>query len=93
MSEKLITRWRMSSTGLEPHQDGEWVRYADMGGREAVADEKACSKKKCGEFNMLRCCREAGHSGDCNFVVDHANDYPHNRKEGARTQRRQQAGE
>jgi hypothetical protein len=31
MSDDLTTRWRMSSTGLEPHPKGEWVRYVDAG--------------------------------------------------------------
>lgn len=35
-----------------------------------------CERKKCGEYNMLRCARAAGHDGDCSFVVDHENDYP-----------------
>ncbi len=34
-----------------------------------------CPRKKCGEFNMLKCVREAGHDGACNYVVDHENDY------------------
>lgn len=38
-----------------------------------------CPRQKCGEFNMLRCCYEAGHRGECNFVVDHDNDYPWNK--------------
>jgi len=24
-----MTRWRMSSTGLEPHPDGEWIRFKE----------------------------------------------------------------
>ena len=40
-----------------------------------------CRKKKCGEYNMLMCCRDADHAGECCFVVDHANDYPHNRRQ------------
>jgi hypothetical protein len=34
-----------------------------------------CPRKKCGEFNMLMCVAPKGHSGPCNFVVDHENDY------------------
>lgn len=34
-----LQRWRMSSTGLDPHPNGEWVRYDDayllIGGDEA----------------------------------------------------------
>ena len=29
-----------------------------------------CPRKKLGEFNWLRCCREEGHEGTCNWVVD-----------------------
>ena len=43
-------------------------------------DMAACPRKKCGEYNMLRCCLEEGHSKDCVFVVDHANDYSQNKK-------------
>jgi hypothetical protein len=38
-----------------------------------------CKKKKCGEYNMLKCVRTAEHIGDCCFVVDHENDYPWNK--------------
>lgn len=40
---------------------------------------KACGKSKCGEFNMLKCCRAAAHAGSCCFVIDHENDYLHNK--------------
>lgn len=40
-----------------------------------------CPRSKCGEFNMLRCCRNVGHSGECSFVVDHENDYEWNKKQ------------
>lgn len=40
-----------------------------------------CERKTCGEYNMLRCARSAGHDGECSFVVDHENDYPWNKKE------------
>jgi hypothetical protein len=33
-----------------------------------------CPKKKCGEYNMLKCARADGHDGDCIWVVDHARD-------------------
>jgi hypothetical protein len=42
---------------------------------------KRCQLKKCGEYNMLKCVREEGHSGYCCWVVDHENDYPINKKE------------
>lgn len=38
-----------------------------------------CTRKKCGEYNMLRCARSEGHLGECSFVVDHENDYAHNK--------------
>jgi hypothetical protein len=38
-----------------------------------------CERKKCGEYNMLRCARDAGHTGECSFVVDSENDYPWNK--------------
>lgn len=31
-----------------------------------------CKRKKCGEYNMLRCALEERHGGDCCFVVDGA---------------------
>lgn len=43
-----------------------------------------CPRNKCGEYNMLRCAAEAGHKGDCSFVVDYENDYPHNKHHGRR---------
>lgn len=30
-----------------------------------------CKTKKMGEFNDLRCCRESGHTGEHNYVIDH----------------------
>ena len=30
-----------------------------------------CHRKKMGEFNPLRCCREDGHAGICNWVVEY----------------------
>ncbi len=38
-----------------------------------------CPRKKCGEYNMLKCACEEGHTGECCFVVDHENDYAHNK--------------
>ena len=32
---------------------------------------KHCYKTKCGEFNLLRCCLEAGHIEDHSYVVAH----------------------
>lgn len=29
-----------------------------------------CPRKKMGEYNPLRCCRDNGHEGNCNFIVD-----------------------
>lgn len=46
------------------------------------SDSSQCKRKKFGEFNMLRCASSDGHSGDCCFVVDRGNDYPHNKKRG-----------
>lgn len=45
---------------------------------------KLCQRKKCGEYNMLKCVLESGHSDDCCFVVDHANDYSYNKSKKAR---------
>lgn len=42
---------------------------------------RACGSKKCGEYNMLRCCRQEGHTGEHSYVVDHENDYAHNKRE------------
>lgn len=39
-----------------------------------------CPIRKCGEFNMLKCVMDKGHEGNCIFVVDRENDYPHNKK-------------
>jgi hypothetical protein len=36
---------------------------------EGVMDKKTCGSIKMGEFNMLHCCREAGHTGYHNYVV------------------------
>ena len=47
-----------------------------------------CKRKKCGEYNMLRCCLESEHKGDCCFVVDHENDYPWNKAKAANKPRR-----
>jgi len=38
-----------------------------------------CQRKKCGEYNMLMCVLESGHEGECSFIVDDENDYPHNK--------------
>ena len=38
-----------------------------------------CPRKKCGEYNMLKCVRANGHDGECCFVVDFENDYEWNR--------------
>lgn len=38
-----------------------------------------CNKSKCGEYNMLICISNKGHSGECCFVIDHKNDYPWNK--------------
>lgn len=43
-----------------------------------------CDSKKCGEYNMLHCVREKGHAGEHSYVVDHVNDYPHNKREAKR---------
>lgn len=39
---------------------------------------ECCPRQRLGEFNMLKCCRAKDHKGDCNFVIDHDNDYPWN---------------
>ena len=36
------------------------------------------------QYNMLKCVLEAVHSGDCCFVVDHENDYAHNKRRKAK---------
>jgi len=41
--------------------------------------ERVCPRKKCGEYNVLKCVRQDGHTGDCCFVGDHENDYPWNK--------------
>ena len=46
---------------------------------EALAREAPCPRKKCGEYNMFKCVKAAGHTGECCFVVDHENDYAHNK--------------
>ncbi len=33
-------------------------------------DDAICGKKKMGEFDMLKCYRSAGHSGECCFGLD-----------------------
>lgn len=38
-----------------------------------------CNKSKCGEYNILRCCREKGHTGEHCYVIDHENDYEWNK--------------
>lgn len=43
-----------------------------------MKNAEQCNLCKCGEYNMLRCCRDYGHSGECVFVIDHDNDYPWN---------------
>lgn len=30
-----------------------------------------CESVKMGEYNWLRCCRQAGHAGEHNYCVDH----------------------
>ena len=35
-----------------------------------LEQKKLCSKTKMAEFNQLKCVSEAGHSGDCCWVVD-----------------------
>lgn len=30
-----------------------------------------CESVKMGEYNWLRCCRQAGHEGEHNYCVDH----------------------
>jgi hypothetical protein len=46
-----------------------------VAGRSNYTPHQICNRLKCGEYNMLKCVAELGHEGDCNFVVDHKNDY------------------
>jgi hypothetical protein len=65
------------------------LHFEKMGGiwNMGLANKVPCHIRKCGEYNMLKCTGKDGHDGECCFVVDHENDYPHNReiyKEGQR---------
>ncbi len=53
---------RLLRTGTWPEADSQ----ADLLGAPTE-----CNSKKMGEFNSLRCCRELGHTGDHNYVLDH----------------------
>jgi hypothetical protein len=35
-----MNRWRMSSTGLEPHRDGEWVLFTECITVEPPSDQQ-----------------------------------------------------
>lgn len=64
----------MSKTAFKPVYDSTGQLMAAI----ALVVRISCPAKKCGEYNMLRCCDVRGHTGDHTFVVDHVNDYAQN---------------
>lgn len=55
-----------------------WDEAADLlmvfapwvAGAMLAEEGERCTRRKCGEYNPLRCARQQGHSGECAFVVD-----------------------
>lgn len=72
---------RRQAAGRKSVAEGKPDRLADLLDEAAAEikrlrrpsgrqDVSRCTAKKTGEFNNLRCCREAGHDGEHNYVVD-----------------------